>query len=87
MALRLDKDLLTGVDKIDTQHERLVSTARQLIDLTLAKKGYGEIGAIIAALQEYARDHFATEEKYMALNDYPGAPKHLSKHREFFQDL
>jgi hemerythrin len=69
-----------GVDEIDQQHRVLVGLINRL-DAGSRKGGDAEsVDAVLAALVDYMREHFADEERLMREHDYPDADAHVAAH-------
>ncbi len=78
-----NKSLSVNVAEIDRQHQKLVALINELTDDMQQGKSRELIGGIIADLEDYARYHFATEEKYFDQLNYPFAPTHKMEHNNF----
>jgi len=80
-----DDDFSVGFAAIDNQHKDLVLMVNELF------KGCerGAVAADMAFLRtirkalEYAKNHFADEEKYMAQSGYPNLNEHKKQHEDF----
>lgn len=86
-----DHRFVTGLASVDEQHHHLVDVINRLGDSLLAGAGVSEAGltATFHELAEYARCHFADEEKLMAeagLDDRHVAP-HKRHHRDFMEQV
>lgn len=75
--------LSVKVAELDEQHKMLVSMINRLHDAMLANKGREILRDIVAEISEYVRNHFATEERYMRLFDYPDYSLHKLEHDQF----
>jgi hemerythrin len=64
----------------DTQHRALFAT----LDL-MAQPGASE--EVLQSLRDYVDNHFALEEEYMRLLDYPGRERHIQAHRRFQEEV
>lgn len=71
-----------GYPPIDDEHHKLLEGLNQLA-LDVEAGDATRLGALLSFLKDYAREHFATEERLMAANDYPLAAQHLLAHRRF----
>jgi hemerythrin len=79
-------DLSTGIPEIDGQHRELLS---QIAALGEASRT-GDVSRaeeILAYLERYAADHFATEERIMWGFGYPDREAHWSLHLGFAIEL
>jgi hemerythrin len=83
MVFRFDEELLTGIEDIDTQHERLFAAIYSLGDKTLE---VSEIIEILVELRNYATEHFLNEQNYMQKFDYPNYEEHKASHEKFSED-
>ena len=72
-----------GIPEIDGQHRKLLGLINDLEAALLHKQGDAALGDIARRMREYARFHFATEEKYMAGANYPETEQHLAQHAVF----
>jgi hemerythrin len=78
-----------GFELIDNQHKQLV----QMVNTLFANCNMGDEAAEIAYLRtinkaiEYAKTHFADEEKYMRLAGYPKLDKHIKEHEAFVAEI
>ena len=75
------------IAQIDAQHKKLVGLLNELFDAMQAGKGKEVQGRILADLVDYTRVHFATEEKLMQVNGYPGYLKHCQEHGRFVEKV
>ena len=78
-------DLSVNVKEIDTQHKKLVKMVNTLHEAFIANKANNVHKEIIDGMVEYARVHFATEEKYMLKFNFPGYEQHKEEHNTFVQ--
>lgn len=72
-----------GVEAIDAEHQTLVemiNTAHESVDRGTTPE---DARTLVAAMQEYAETHFATEERLMMAHAYPGAADHIAEHVDF----
>jgi hemerythrin len=73
-------DYSVGIAKIDDQHKALVGFLNELYEAMKAGKGKKTLDAVMINLVEYTKTHFASEESFMKLYDYPGFEVHKQKH-------
>jgi hemerythrin len=71
------------VREIDHQRQKLVGLLNGIHDAMALGRGKDVIDSIIDGLLAYTQTHFATEEKYFELYQYPGAPEHIREHNDF----
>lgn len=76
-----------GNAKIDSEHMKLVemiNTAHASVD---SKTSNRDVEKLVDAMVEYAKTHFATEEKYMAEYNYPDTANHKNEHWQFVTNI
>lgn len=71
-----NKELETGVDSIDVQHQALL----QLINSLSEKHSGDKIEAELDYFFRYCSTQFSNEEELMLLCEYPGFTQHRSEH-------
>ncbi len=70
----------TGLEAVDEQHHHLVDIVNLVGDILVAEHSSAEdMEAIFKQLADYARQHFATEEKLMA--EVGVDPRHIASHK------
>lgn len=70
-----------GVDVLDRQHERLVKLVNEFYEAMYAGQGRNVLEKTLNALLAYTETHFHTEERLMALHDYPEQTEHRRVHQ------
>lgn len=70
----------TGIEEIDGQHKSLVALVNRLNDAIKDGKAEAKLSDILNELREYAKFHFAAEEKLMAAHSFPAASAHKVAH-------
>ncbi len=75
------------IEPIDEQHQGFFQLINQLYDALIEEKEKESLGPIIVELENYARNHFKTEEDYFVSWEYPGADKHRLEHETFSRNL
>jgi len=77
-----------GVREIDEQHERLTAIINDLYQAYMNGEDHTVLADLIAKVNEYAQEHFATERRYMApyIGQMPNYEEHMRQHREFFSN-
>jgi hemerythrin len=83
MAIEWDASLATGNGLIDTQHRELFARVNKLLAACSTGKGREAVVEMIGYLEDYAKRHFAAEEKEMRLIGYPDYEAHRQQHAEF----
>ncbi|MBD3383207.1 MAG: bacteriohemerythrin [candidate division Zixibacteria bacterium] len=72
-----------GIERIDSQHQKLVRLLRTLQNAVEADEPESVLGNAIKELVDYTNTHFADEEKLMELIGY----KNIDNHRTLHQDM
>lgn len=73
-------DFATGINQIDSQHQKLVGMVNDLYEAMSRGEGKDALGRVLAGLVDYTKSHFATEERLMTQHGYPGYPAHKAEH-------
>jgi hemerythrin len=68
------------IEEIDSQHKKIFSIINRLHDGMKARRGKEVIGGLLDELVDYTYYHFATEERYFRLCNYPHFEVHKSEH-------
>ena len=71
------------VKEIDLQHQQLVKILNDLHDSMQIGRSEDILMKILDELFCYAKQHFATEERYFKQFDYPESEKHIEEHIHF----
>jgi hemerythrin len=77
------KELSVSVAEIDRQHQRLIQMLNDLSNAMKQGKGAEILGKTIDRLIDYAKTHFAFEEKYFDQFGYPETASHKKVHLDF----
>jgi hemerythrin len=88
MFVQWDDAFSVGVPVIDGQHKELVRMTNVLLEG--CEQGRTTIVYFMRTIQaavNYAKIHFATEEKYMLQVDYPEYEDHKREHEGFVQEV
>jgi len=80
-------DMLLHIEKIDTQHQKLVTLLNHFGEAVHRKKSRKVIEDTINALADYTFYHFMTEETYFSQYHYPDSRQHKNEHRYFVQQV
>ena len=72
--------LSVGVQQFDEEHQRLVALINELFDAMLAGKGKDVLGHILDGLVSYTKVHFAHEEQFLRVHQFPGFEEHQAEH-------
>ncbi len=72
-----------NVKEMDTQHMKLIDMINNLYELIKNDHNKENISILIQDLINYTKVHFAKEEYYMKVHDYPGYSIQREEHMEF----
>jgi hemerythrin len=81
-----DKSFETGIDEVDTQHQRLVEIINTLAD-SIGHASMKDLQGILSQLKEYAQYHFQCEEGIMEAAAYTGLEDHKAEHGAFVDQI
>lgn len=87
MAIYWDDKLSVGVAVIDAQHKRFIELLNELSLAISETRGEEVLDKVLDGLDQYAKYHFATEEKYFKEFKYEWAEEHIKEHRKFVEKL
>lgn len=76
-----------GVEEIDNQHKKIFSIINNFYDLMSQSKAQEEINNILNQLNEYAKFHFETEEKYFEQFNYENKEEHTKLHQRYNEKI
>lgn len=79
--------LATGIATIDSQHKELFKRINNLVLAIKAHRCKEEIDGTLKFLTDYARIHFAEEEKHMRETHYAGLEEQREDHRRYLAAL
>ena len=80
-------DLAVGIETIDSQHRELFKRINDLVTAIKEHRCKSEIDGTIMFLDDYAKYHFAEEERRMLESSYPGLDEHRRFHAKYLQTL
>lgn len=80
MHLIFDDSLKTGITDIDIQHNFLFEAINSLETIDLKSN---DLLFTLYNIEEYALNHFKTEEEYMYKYKYPDIVEHIIQHKNF----
>jgi hemerythrin len=86
--IQWDEAFSVGVPVIDRQHKELVRMTNALFES--CEQNDAVTPYFMRAIQgaaNYAKTHFATEEKYMRMVNYPDYAAHKKEHEEFVAEV
>jgi hemerythrin len=69
-----------GISTIDAQHSKLVQLINKLYDGMMRGAGENVLGGVLEELENYAKTHFALEERLLNSNGYPDYKAHKAEH-------
>ncbi len=84
--LEWDQSFSVGVDEFDAQHQKLLEMTNTMAALPLDAPP-SSMAKLVAALVDYASEHFRAEEDYMLECDYPGLADHQNEHANFLETV
>lgn len=80
-------DYAIGIERIDSQHQKLVRLLRTLQNAVEAGEPESVLGNAIRELVDYTNTHFADEEKLMELIGYKNIDNHRSLHKDMVAQI
>lgn len=72
-----------GLDEIDDQHKSLFDLINQIWDAIVARSEPQSVFALLDELEKYTVAHFAAEETFMRVTNYPNFDRHKEQHAIF----
>ncbi len=85
MSIVLEKDLLTGNELIDSEHQELINRINKLIESCESGKEKTTAVKTLDFLMDYTEFHFRDEEKLQEESGYPEIENHKLQHAAFEQ--
>ncbi len=79
--------LATGITTIDSQHKELFKRINNLVAAIKQQRCKSEIDGVLKFLDDYARVHFAEEERRMRETGYPGIQEQIEDHKRYLDAL
>jgi len=76
------EQLSVSVEALDDDHKKLVEIINELYDGMLINSNGELLDGIFDRLVVYTKTHFAREEGFFDLTNYPNAERHKQKHEE-----
>ena len=80
-------NLAVGVATIDSQHKELFKRINNLVLAIKQHRCKSEIDGTLKFLDDYARVHFAEEEKHMKDSQYAGYEEQVEAHKKYLAAL
>jgi hemerythrin len=89
MYFELSRKYFTGIDKIDSQHLKIVDLMNKLHEEIIMNKDDKNVNESILDLKLYAIFHFSTEENMFKKYHYEGEnyDEHMAEHEIFNQQI
>ncbi len=81
------ENLATGILTIDSQHKELFKRINNLVVAIKQQRCKSEIDGVLKFLDDYARVHFAEEERRMRETGYPGIQDQIEDHKRYLNAL
>ena len=78
--IQWQESLSVGVKAFDSEHRQLIDQINKLSQSLRVGAGGRTMGIILDSLVSYTAIHFAHEEEYMRLYEYPGYEAHKLEH-------
>lgn len=78
-----DDKYSVSIKEMDDHHKKLVALINDLHNAMKAGKSKEVMAEILNKLIDYTGFHFAAEEKYFKLYNYPDAEAHKAQHQQF----
>ncbi len=82
-----NKKLETGIASIDSQHRELFVRINNLVKAIKEHRCKDEIDGVLKFLDDYARIHFAEEERQMRKANYAGYEEQRQEHTKYLDAL
>ncbi len=79
--------LAVGIKTIDSQHKELFKRINNLVLAIKQHRCKAEFDGTLKFLEDYARVHFAEEEKHMLQAGYPGVEEQREQHKKYLENL
>lgn len=78
--LHWSEEYSVGIALFDGEHQRLIDMANELYDAVLSGTADEDLKPIYLGLLAYCYRHFAHEEEFFAIADYPLSAEHIACH-------
>ena len=82
-SISWDDSLSIGIELIDEQHKIWIERLNTLSKAVETHNEMSYVSKMLDFMVDYVQFHFATEQKHMAAQGYPGLNEHKAKHAEF----
>jgi hemerythrin len=87
MGIQWDASFETGIDDIDRQHCSIVEHLTALSEHLQNGFDQDQLKKMAGFLQNYIKEHFATEEAYMQRYNYPKLQEQQTEHQQFAAEV
>ncbi|MBU0690603.1 bacteriohemerythrin [bacterium] len=87
MSLKWRKELNTGLDWQDAQHQQIFSQLDKLQEAMKLNAGASVIKETVDFLVEYVEKHFHDEEEYMQKHNCTAYTEHKRQHDDFIEEF
>jgi hemerythrin len=81
--VRWSQQYALGLDEIDEQHRVLIVLINDIWKAIVKREDKTKLFELVGELEKYTIAHFAAEEAFMRVTDYPGFPQHKIEHQKF----
>ena len=81
-----EKQMATGVESVDSQHQELIRRINELQEACVAGTAKEELMELLGFLGEYAASHFSQEEEIMQTHQCPARGQNKAAHIQFLND-
>lgn len=86
-VMEWDDSFELGIDEFDEHHKQLMDLLNTVFEGFTCRKEHDEIEIVLIELIDYVSYHFAAEEYWMAVNEYPGLAQQSEEHEIFFNKV
>ena len=81
--VRWSQQYALGLDEIDEQHRVLIVLINDIWKAIVKREEKTKLFELVGELERYTIAHFAAEEAFMRVTDYPGFAQHKVEHQKF----
>lgn len=82
-----DNLVIIGEEEADRQHKEMLEKYDEFMRAVDTNIHRRDLLKMLDYLDSYTKNHFATEEKFLADHGYPGLASHAEEHRQFLGEL
>ena len=87
MPLKWSEQQSCGVKELDEQHKQFIALINGMLTALEKREVKQVIDDTLRQLLAFANFHFATEEKYLDMCEYPGAAQHKLGHQKLVDGI